>query len=194
MTRRGLRFIPDFTGVKIWNEPQPCCFAGKEMVIMKKALRHPLALFALGALLGVLSKLLDIYAQNLGNIFSQLSIWILLGVGISVFSETMKRAAVNVFLFCIGMLITYYLTAELTGSVYSGTFIYGWTAFSLLSPAFACLAWLTKRPGVFSGVISAGILAVTLAASIVLFDGPRIYDWIILAVLFFLLFSQRRRA
>ena len=77
----------------------------------------PLLIFLFGAALGVASKLLDIYTSNLGNIFSQMSIWILLGTLIAIFSKTKGKAALNVFVFCIGMLITYYITAELTNSV-----------------------------------------------------------------------------
>ena len=94
----------------------------------------PVLIFVMGGAFGVLSKILDIYTQNLGNIFSQMSIWILLGSLIAIFSKTKGKAALNVFVFCIGMLITYYITAELTNSVYGMTFIYGWAAFSVCSP------------------------------------------------------------
>lgn len=64
--------------------------------------------FFLGFGLGVLSRLLDIYTQNLGNIFSQFAVWILIGTAISVYSSTNKKAMPNVWALCIGMLITYY--------------------------------------------------------------------------------------
>lgn len=99
----------------------------------------PVVMLLVGAVLGIVSKLLDIHTQNLGNIFSQMSIWILLGTLIAIFSKTKDKAALNVFVFCIGMLITYYVTAELTNSVYGMTFIYGWVAFSICSPVFAVL-------------------------------------------------------
>ena len=105
----------------------------------------PVLIFVMGGAFGVLSKILDIYTQNLGNIFSQMSIWILLGSLIAIFSKTKGKAALNVFVFCIGMLITYYITAELTNSVYGLTFIYGWAAFSVCSPVFALLTWMTKE-------------------------------------------------
>lgn len=34
----------------------------------------PLSMFLLGAVLGVVSKMLDIHTSNLGNIFSQMSV------------------------------------------------------------------------------------------------------------------------
>lgn len=151
----------------------------------------PILIFLLGAALGVASKLLDIYTSNLGNIFSQMSIWILLGTLIATFSKTKGKAALNVFVFCIGMLISYYITAELTNSVYGMTFIYGWAAFSVCSPVFALLTWMTKEKGALGKIISFGILVVTLAVSMVVFDGPRVYDIVIMLVLAYFLFIHK---
>ena len=156
-----------------------------------KSIIDPILLFIFGAVLGVVSKLLDIHTSNLGNIFSQMSIWILLGTLIAIFSKTKGKAALNVFVFCIGMLITYYITAELTSSVYGMTFIYGWAAFSLCSPVFAWFTWMTKEKGVFPKIISFGIMLVTLLVSIVVFSGPRVYDIVILLVLAYFLFAQK---
>lgn len=158
---------------------------------MKNKLVTPIPLFLLGAALGVLSKVLDIYTSNLGDIFSQMSIWILLGTLIAIFSKTKGKAALNVFVFSIGMLITYYITAELTSSVYGMTFIYGWAAFSLCSPVFAWFTWMTKDKGVFPKIISVGILLVTLLVSIVVFSGPRVCDIVIMLVLAYFLFIHK---
>lgn len=144
--------------------------------------------FIVGAALGMISKLLDIYTTNLGDIFSQMSVWILLGTWIAVRSPAKKDAAIRVFLFCVGMLITYYITAEVTNSVYGMSFVYGWAVFSLCSPVFAVLTWMTQEKGWFPKLISAGILAVTLGSSIVMFGGPRIYDWVILLLLVYILY------
>ena len=76
---------------------------------MKKIIFNILIFSFIGAFLGVLSKMLDIYTTNLGNIFSELSIWILFGVFIVYFSKTRKEAMIIVFLFCVGMLFSYYL-------------------------------------------------------------------------------------
>ena len=151
----------------------------------------PVMMFILGAVLGIASKLLDIHTQNLGNIFSQMSIWILLGTLIAIFSRTKGKAALNVFVFCIGMLITYYITAELTNSVYSMTFIYGWAMFSICSPVFAVLTWMTKEKGVLGKIVSFGILVVTLTISMIVFDGPRVYDIVIMLVLAYFLFVHK---
>lgn len=148
-------------------------------------------MLAVGFALGVVSRLLDRYTQNLGNMFSQLAIWILFGVLITLYSSSQKKAMGNVFFFCIGMLSTYYLVAWMTDGVYSEVMIVGWTVFAFCSPVFAFFTWLTKRNGIFPNVIRVGILLVSLLTSIILFDGLRIYDVIINGVLFYFLFFEK---
>ena len=106
---------------------------------MKKYILNPLSMFLVGLGLGVISRLLDIYTQNLGNIFSQMAIWILFGVLISIYSGTKKEAMLNILPFCVGMLITYYFVAFISKGVYSDIFIMGWTVFAFCSPALAFL-------------------------------------------------------
>ena len=90
---------------------------------LSKAIIHTAIITCFGLITGALIKLLDIYTTNLGNIFSQVSVWIFICTLISVYSNSALRAAVNVFGFCMGMLLTYYITAEMTASVYSLTFV-----------------------------------------------------------------------
>lgn len=144
-----------------------------------------------GLLLGIAAKLFDIYFQNLGEIFSQMAIWILLGTGIAIYSPTKKAAMGNIFPFCMGMLAAYYVTAAITHGVYSRTFIIGWTLFALTSPVMAYFAWMAKEPGAFSKIIAAGIAAVSVMISVLLFDHLRLYDFVIDGVLIYILFFKK---
>lgn len=47
---------------------------------MKKYILNPFSMLVVGVISGGAGRLLDIYTQNLGNIFSQMAIWILLGL------------------------------------------------------------------------------------------------------------------
>lgn len=147
-----------------------------------KAMFHTAVILSLGMSSGVIIKLFDIYTANLGNVFSQISVWFFLCTILAVYSSTAKRAAVNVFSFCSGMLFTYYITAEVIESVYSLAFVYGWTLFDLFSPAMGFTAWYAKGKGLTSKIISIGIVIVMLVASSVLFDKIRLSD-IVFAVL-----------
>lgn len=158
---------------------------------MKRYVLKPISLFFIGLMLGVISKLLDIHTQNLGNIFSGIAIWILFGVLISIYSKTKKQAMLNILPFCIGMIITYYFVAFVTNSVYSNIFIIGWSLFALCSPIFAYFTWQTKEKGVLSKIISIGIILVSLLPTILLFDRLRFYDFIINGVMIYYLFFKR---
>ena len=157
---------------------------------MKKIL-NPVGMLVIGLLLGVISRLFDIYFQNLGNTFSQMSIWILFGVIISIYSSSKKQAMLNILPFCLGMFITYYFVAFITKGVYSTSYIIGWTAFALLSPIFAYFTWLSKEKGIFPKIISVGIVMVSVLSSIILFDRLRIYDFIIDGIMIYLLFIKK---
>ena len=55
-------------------------------------LLNPLSMLLTGLLLGIAARLFDIYFQNLGEIFSKMAIWILLGTLIAIYSPTKKAA------------------------------------------------------------------------------------------------------
>ena len=157
---------------------------------MKNKILNPISMFIIGAVLGIFSKLFDIYSEILGNIFSEFSIWILLGTLISIYSDTKKKAMLNIFPFCIGMLLMYYLIAEFTNSVYGFSFIKGWTIFACFSPIFAYFAWLSKEKGFFSKLICFGIIGVSVFCSLFLFR-QNIYDFIINVFLIYFLLIKK---
>ncbi len=55
----------------------------------------------------------------------------------------------------------------------------------------AYFAWMTKERGIFPRVISAGIVLASLLSSVILFDGPRVYDLVIDGALVYLLFCKK---
>ena len=164
---------------------------------MKKYILNPISLFFIGAILGIISKLLDIlfvgnlFMMTLGYMFSDLPIWVLLGILISIYSDTRKKAMINIFPFCIGMLISYYVTAELTNAVYSWNFIKGWTIFSCLSPLFAYFTWKTIEEGLFAKFISIGLILVTIIGNYILVRTFTIPDLIIIPIIVYFLFIKK---
>ena len=164
---------------------------------MRDKVFSPGGMLVIGGLMGVLAKLSDIYFRvsyfrtSLSEVTSQMSVWIVLGVAISLISGSRKKAMVNVFLFCAGMLAAYYVTAELTGAVYGWTFIKGWAVFACFSPVMAYLVTLTKGRGVLPLLIKLGVLAVYAGVDLLLFGGPRIWDILLLLPLLYLLFVKK---
>lgn len=158
---------------------------------MKKYILNPISMFVIGLILGIISRLLDIYTSNLGNIFSQMAIWILFGVLISIYSSSKKKAMINIFPFCIGMIITYYYVAFITKGVYSNAYIIGWSIFAFCSSIFAYFTWITKEKGILPKIISIGILIISILSSVILYDRLRIYDLIIDGIMIYYLFIKK---
>lgn len=157
----------------------------------RSLLLNLLSMLLAGLILGIAARLFDTYFQNLGEIFSQMAIWILLGTLIAIYSPTKKAAMGNIFPFCMGMLATYYVTAAITHGVYGQSFIIGWTVFALTSPAMAYFAWMAEEPGAFSKIIAAGIVAVSVISGILLFDRLRLSNFVIDGVLIYILFFKK---
>ena len=75
--------------------------------------------------------------------------------------------------------------------VYGWTFIIGWTIFAFLSPVMAYFAWIVKQRGLFSKVIGAGIVLISILSSVLLFDRLRLYDLVIDGMLIYFVFFKR---
>lgn len=148
-------------------------------------------LFSFGLLFGLIIRLLDIYTQVLGNIFSSISVFILIGVFIVLKSKTRKDAMLNVFLFFIAMLITYYLTAMITHGVYGKRFIIGWGIVAFLSPILAYFTYFIKDKTMLSKIIKIGIILVTIVSSIKLFDKLYFYDYLVILTLIYILYVKK---
>ena len=152
-------------------------------------------LFSAGLISGAAAKLFDIYTQNLGNIFSQLSVWIFLGTLISVYSRTAIRAGGNVFSFCCGMMISYYTAVALSDNWYYFTphYIIGWSLFTLFCPLLAFLTWYSCGCGWFSKLISAGILICIPLSAVLFFHCICFSDIVIFILCALLLYLRHKR-
>lgn len=151
------------------------------------------ALFSLlaGLAVGAGIRLLDIYTTNLGNVFSQLSVWILICTALAVFSPNPRLAAAKVFTFCAGMLATYYLVAEISGGVYGMSFVYGWAVVTLVSPFAAYAVWYARGRGAAANIIAVGVILVMLAGEVLLFDKLRVSDIICMILCVIVLFYRK---
>lgn len=129
------------------------------------------ALSLAGAGLGAFSKWLDnlaldnsiwwhrpLAALDLGNVFSELAVWLVLCLVIAVFSRSPGKAAVNCFLFLGAMCAVYHLWTVRFSGFNPRSYMMIWYALTLLSPLFAAVCWYGRgeRP------VSVGITACTL--------------------------------
>ena len=81
---------------------------------MKKTILNPISIIYIGLFVGMMAKYFDLHTEILGNLLSQLPIWVLIGVLIAVYSENEIEAMVQniivlVFTGLNGILILPYL-------------------------------------------------------------------------------------
>lgn len=162
---------------------------------LKNKIFYTIGVMLTGVALGIIQKWLDSTAHNefpsfiqaldIGNYFGRLSIWILLGTMISVYSKTPIRAGVNVFSFLISMLIGYYAYSKFILGFLSVPYMMIWVKLSILSFFMAYVCWYAKGKGAVSIIISSFILAFLFSQAVALFQGIRIiyfldfFTWLI---------------
>ena len=125
-------------------------------------------LFGAGVMLGVLSKLLDETASNLlpyflevldlRNFFSRMGVWLFLAMLISVYSKSPFRAAINVFVFFVGMVGSYYLYTVTLAGFFPRFYMMIWIFMTVISPFMAFVCWYAKGKGILSIIISSLLL------------------------------------
>lgn len=99
-------------------------------------------------------------AVDLHNFLGEFSIWALLGLCISIYSNSPARARLNVFIFFLAMVTSYYLYSTYIAGFFPKTYAMIWFGFTFLSPILAFISWYSKGKGRWSFIIASLILGV----------------------------------
>lgn len=138
-----------------------------DISLSKKVVASSL-LFLAGVMLGVLSKMLDETSSNLlpsilqvldlRNFFSRVGVWLFLAMLIAVYSKSPVRAAINVFVFFVGMVGSYYFYTVMVAGFFPRSYMMIWIIMTAISPFMAFICWYAKGKGILSILISSLLL------------------------------------
>lgn len=145
---------------------QPLKISNKALTVFVSFL-----ILVFGTTLGIFAKWLDnlsldsdiwwhriIERLDLGNVFSEMAIWLLIALAIAVFSFDPIKAAINVFLFFGGMCISYHLYTIMFAGFNPSDYMMKWYLITAISPVIGAVCWYAKSGKAVSIVISALII------------------------------------
>ncbi len=147
--------------------------AYENAIPLNKQIINTILILALGIALGTFSKFLDFRqaelpsvlmaidrALDVHNFLGRFAIWVMIALCISIYSNSSLRAAINVFVFFVGMVTSYYLYSKYVAGFFPRSYSMIWVAFTMISPILAFICWYAKGSSKVAFVLSAMILAV----------------------------------
>ena len=160
---------------------------------------NTIAILFLGIVLGTFSKYLDFRqaelpsvlmaineALDIGNFLGRFAIWVLIALCISIYSNSAIRASINVFVFFVGMVASYYLYSNYIAGFFPRSYAMIWFGFTVVSPLLAFVCWYAKGKSKLAFILSALILAVLFNMSFVYGVGY-FSAWSVLEVIVFII-------
>ena len=151
-----------------------------EIPITRKII-NTILILCFGIVLGTFAKFLDTTASNtlsfifeyldISNFLGRFAIWLLIALYIAIYSHSSIRASLNVFVFFIGLVSSYYLYSYFVAGFFPKNYAMIWLGFTAISPLLAFVCWYAKGKGKISFILSVIIIAI-------LFNFTFIYGWI----------------
>lgn len=183
----------------------------KTLVFSKKVINTFIVL-VFGIVLGIFSKWLDNTPLNdsimwkrfllgyldLGNVFSMIGVWLLIALCISIYSATPLRASINVFIFFLGMNISYHIYTIIFAGFNPMNYMMIWYFLTLFSPILAFICWYSKGAGIIPVIINTCIIAIMILCCFGIgmwyFDFTSIINTIIFIITLIILYNTPQKS
>ena len=181
----------------------------KTLVFSKKVINTFIVL-VFGIVLGIFSKWLDntndsimwkrflLGYLDLGNVFSMIGIWLLIALCISIYSATPLRASINVFIFFLGMNISYHIYTIIFAGFNPMNYMMIWYFLTLFSPILAFICWYSKGAGIIPVIINTCIIAIMILCCFGIgmwyFDFTSIINTIIFIITLIILYNTPQKS
>lgn len=183
----------------------------KTLVFSKKVINTFIVL-VFGIVLGIFSKWLYNTPLNdsimwkrfllgyldLGNVFSMIGIWLLIALCISIYSATPLRASINVFIFFLGMNISYHIYTIIFAGFNPMNYMMIWYFLTLFSPILAFICWYSKGAGIIPVIINTCIIAIMILCCFGIgmwyFDFTSIINTIIFIITLIILYNTPQKS
>ncbi len=148
-----------------------------------------LALLLIGLFSGIFATIFDVFALGAGSFLSHFTLWVLLNALLAVHIESRLRAVLWAIPFNLGYIEGYFITTVASFEGYAKSLMAPLAAVALISPFLVYALWTAKKQqNIYGKVLSALIVACTLAASYFVKGKLGIYDFVICALLALVLF------
>lgn len=129
---------------------------------------HWVSILLFGIAMGVFSKYLDCKASNelpflleyldVRNFLGRFSVWVLIGLWLSVSADCPGKAALRVLVFFASMVSAYYLYSKLAAGFFPKSYALVWFCFTLVSPLLGIICWYGKGMGAAAFLLSVILL------------------------------------
>lgn len=134
-----------------------------EIPITRKII-NTILILCFGIVLGTFAKFLDTTASNtlpfifeyldISNFLGRFAIWLLIALYIAIYSHSSIRASLNVLVFFIGMVSSYYLYSYFVAGFFPKNYAMIWLGFTAISPLLAFVCWYAKGKSKISFILS----------------------------------------
>jgi hypothetical protein len=113
-----------------------------------------LVIILCGALLGLVSKAMD-SVSVVGDITTEIGVWIFLASILTLLCKTPITTAVNTLLFFLAMLAAYYLYGNFVLGFFPHAYFHSWLLLTFLTPVGGFLLWFAHGRNLVSNAIAA---------------------------------------